>query len=148
MNYKDYLQTNHWKQFRLVILKFWDNKCCLCHASTEYKDILDVHHRNYNNLGRELITDCIVLCRKCHEHHHTVFKNSKYTGDAKKEVIANKLYAYVHERMDLEEKLSKQDYVSWAEKAKVDELSILCRETELMLDARYDELREFSEDIV
>lgn len=65
--YEDYLETKHWKEASLGIKNIYDNKCCLCGASeTE----LHVHHNNYNNIGREKLTDLIVLCKDCHSKFH------------------------------------------------------------------------------
>jgi hypothetical protein len=46
--------------------------CCqLCDRSG--RDVqLDVHHRTYENYGQEKLEDLIVLCRRCHAHHHSV----------------------------------------------------------------------------
>ena len=61
--YLDYLQSPHWRAFRLTVLKWWDYRCCWCNR----QDDIDVHHRTYERLGRELLQDCICLCRTCHK---------------------------------------------------------------------------------
>lgn len=66
MSYKDYLQTEHWKHFRLEALKFFKNKCCLCNS----EKYLQVHHETYKNRGRETFNDVIVLCKDCHSKQH------------------------------------------------------------------------------
>lgn len=64
--YRDeYLKSPHWIEFAKVIRGFWGHTCCLC-----YKEAYDVHHRTYERLGEELITDVVLLCRMCHEKHH------------------------------------------------------------------------------
>lgn len=67
MPYKLYLETEHWKHFRAETLKFAQYKCQLCNSKdTE----LNVHHKNYDNVGRETFNDVIVLCKLCHGTHH------------------------------------------------------------------------------
>jgi 5-methylcytosine-specific restriction endonuclease McrA len=63
--YEKYLKSDHWQKKRLQILDFWDHRCCICNSSEN----LEVHHRTYERVGNELITDCIVLCDKCHERN-------------------------------------------------------------------------------
>jgi 5-methylcytosine-specific restriction endonuclease McrA len=67
MPYKLYLQTEHWQHFRSEALKFAQYKCQLCGTKDE---VLNVHHRDYSNIGCETFNDVIVLCEKCHGIHH------------------------------------------------------------------------------
>jgi len=69
--YKDYLQSDHWKGYRGYVLDFWNNECGLCRYPAK-----DVHHRRYDRLGAEELTDCIPLCRSCHTKHHTTLKET------------------------------------------------------------------------
>lgn len=71
--YKDYLQTEKWKEFRSVILEFWEYKCSLCMSQRN----LEVHHRTYVRLGIEKINDCICLCNDCHKRHHRKLKQKE-----------------------------------------------------------------------
>lgn len=65
-NYDKYLQTDHWKKIRKKALEKADNKCQLCSS----KEILQVHHNTYENVGNEKLTDLVVLCRECHSNFH------------------------------------------------------------------------------
>jgi len=65
--YKLYLKTEHWQHFRIEALKFYQHKCQLCN---EKEKQLDVHHRDYKNLGCETFNDVIVLCDPCHKTFH------------------------------------------------------------------------------
>jgi hypothetical protein len=65
--YKLYLQTEHWQHIRQEALKAAQYKCQLCN---EKDKILDVHHRDYKNLGCETFNDVIVLCDQCHKKFH------------------------------------------------------------------------------
>lgn len=74
MDYNEYLQSDHWKRIKGYVLTFWRRRCCLCYAT----DNLDVHHRNYKRLGKELLNDCVVLCRECHEVFHNRLAVTRY----------------------------------------------------------------------
>lgn len=68
--YKEYLLTEHWQEFRKHALKRAKYRCQLCNKSGK----LDIHHRTYENLGCEHVSDVIALCRECHEKHHDIQK--------------------------------------------------------------------------
>ena len=78
MDYQEYIKSKRWREIRKWILIFWDHRCAICNA----KDNIEVHHRTYERLGRELTTDCIVLCDDCHKLHHN------FTGNFLKDVLA------------------------------------------------------------
>lgn len=63
--YEDYMRSTAWRMQRDRFLNFWGHRCALCNGQKN----LEVHHRTYERLGREKITDCIVLCHACHELH-------------------------------------------------------------------------------
>jgi 5-methylcytosine-specific restriction endonuclease McrA len=67
VSYQEYLHTDHWGSIRRNALEAADRRCQLCNATDQ---ILDVHHRTYERLGKEKLSDLIVLCRSCHERHH------------------------------------------------------------------------------
>lgn len=71
MPYKEYLQTEHWKNKRKSTLKKAKYKCELCNS----KDNLNVHHKTYENRGCEMSRDLIVLCEKCHSKFHDKLKD-------------------------------------------------------------------------
>jgi hypothetical protein len=65
--YQKYLRSNHWKILKNEALNYYGYCCALC--GTE--ENLNVHHRNYKNLNKEIINkDLIVLCRECHKKFH------------------------------------------------------------------------------
>lgn len=66
MSYKEYLQTDHWKQTRKEALDRAGNKCSVCGATAR----LQVHHNSYQRLGKEIPTDLTVLCDPCHSVFH------------------------------------------------------------------------------
>lgn len=71
--YNKYLKSKWWKDRRE---KYWlKNKticfCCKLEAS-------ELHHYNYNVLGKEKDSDLIPLCRKCHQDIHDNVKDGKF----------------------------------------------------------------------
>ena len=66
VEYEVYIHSQEWERKRQWALTYWGNKCATCFTSRE----LEVHHRTYERLGHELITDLIVLCDGCHEKFH------------------------------------------------------------------------------
>ena len=67
-DYKVYLTTSHWRKLRAVARTHYKT-CVLCGAI----ETLNVHHRNYANLGNEDIArDLVLLCDRCHKTYHRV----------------------------------------------------------------------------
>ena len=66
MGYSDYLNTEHWKHFRDEVFKFYGHKCQVCNGI----DKLHVHHKTYENRGRETFNDVILICDLCHAKIH------------------------------------------------------------------------------
>jgi hypothetical protein len=67
MSYRLYLKTPEWRQTRAAALLHAGNACSL---DVTHTDGLEVHHRTYDRLGEELVTDLTVLCHSCHQLHH------------------------------------------------------------------------------
>jgi hypothetical protein len=63
--YQNYMNSQEWRAKREKVLIFWGNRCALCNS----QDRIQVHHRTYERLGQELLTDLIPLCYKCHDRH-------------------------------------------------------------------------------
>lgn len=66
MPYHKYLHTYHWEQLRKIKLDEVEYRCQVCYSPTK----LQVHHRTYERLGYEKLTDLTVLCAKCHTLFH------------------------------------------------------------------------------
>lgn len=71
MDYHDFLKTPFWDGVRSYKLRNAKYCCELCGK----KGVLNVHHKTYENHGREFDrdiadSDLIVLCRECHEKFH------------------------------------------------------------------------------
>lgn len=67
MPYKEYLQTEHWKDVRKKVLRQAKKRCQLCNTKTS---VLHIHHRDYSNRGNETMRDVICLCADCHAKFH------------------------------------------------------------------------------
>jgi hypothetical protein len=94
MPYKQYLKTDHWLGFREKCLEFY-GRCQLCSTTSN----LMVHHKSYDNKGRETFLDVVVLCGYCHSKMHgmsTDVAKSKGFDVAKYErikfILENKYY--------------------------------------------------------
>jgi hypothetical protein len=81
---KEYLLSEHWKCLRLR--KLMETPWCeKCYTSC----FLDVHHRRYRNLYDVLLSDLMVLCRKCHANVHKILDRSR--AEERKELRNKKL---------------------------------------------------------
>jgi hypothetical protein len=62
-HYHDYLRSDHW---RGVNRRYRESRrfpqCCLACGGPDFQ----LHHRTYERLGREPLTDLLPLCRDCH----------------------------------------------------------------------------------
>ena len=77
MDYKEYLKSKHWIEFRKKILKVRTR----CQSCGESYARFNIHHKHYNSLGREKNEDVLVLCEECHhENHKKRFNRYKRMG--------------------------------------------------------------------
>jgi DNA-directed RNA polymerase subunit RPC12/RpoP len=68
-NYKEYLQSDHWKNLSEETKRLAGYRCQVCNKGGE----LHTHHRTYERRGNEFQGDLIVLCAKCHKKFHSVW---------------------------------------------------------------------------
>lgn len=61
--YQDYLQSFEWQIKRQQVIDIWGGRCALCNSGGS----LEVHHRTYERLGNERLTDLLPLCDDCHK---------------------------------------------------------------------------------
>jgi hypothetical protein len=61
-----YLCSDHWRWKRRLALAAAEHRCQVCYGDKR----LDVHHRTYERLGQERVSDLTVLCRECHDLFH------------------------------------------------------------------------------
>lgn len=66
-NYQAYLRSEKWNQKRKAVLKRDNYKCQLNYRHTGR---LELHHKTYERIGKERLSDLITLCSDCHRKHH------------------------------------------------------------------------------
>ena len=64
--YKAYLKSPEWKARREAVLIRDNHECCFCGT----KKRLQVHHKRYDDLGNEPLTDLATFCHDCHKSGH------------------------------------------------------------------------------
>lgn len=69
--YRRYIESAEWRLTRYRALKAARWMCSSCGRSGLP---LEVHHRHYETLGNERLSDLRVLCRRCHRNADLVRK--------------------------------------------------------------------------
>jgi hypothetical protein len=70
MNYTAYLLSPEWKAIRQIKLRQSSHKCEGCLNASR----LQIHHLTYKRIGREKMSDLMVLCDNCHGQVHEMWK--------------------------------------------------------------------------
>lgn len=70
--YREYLKSREWAEFRAHIIKQRGRKCEKC---GETKGAIHAHHLTYERIFVELESDIQLLCKNCHDKAHG--KNNK-----------------------------------------------------------------------
>ena len=63
--YKKYLSSPAWNRKRDLVIERDKGRCVRCCAEGRV-----VHHKTYDNIGKEPLSDLVLLCEKCHEGEH------------------------------------------------------------------------------
>jgi hypothetical protein len=63
--YRAHLASQAWRSFCLKVKTRDEHRCVTCNADAN-ETRLEVHHRTYDRLGQERLSDCYTLCRDCH----------------------------------------------------------------------------------
>ncbi len=58
--YPKYLQSETWKKKREEVFQR-DGCLCICGQTAT-----EVHHKRYDNVGKEPLSDLVSLCKECH----------------------------------------------------------------------------------
>lgn len=66
VEYDSYINSIEWADFRQKYFERHPRECTICGS----KDVVQIHHINYNSLGCEKDDDLIALCRGCHQKVH------------------------------------------------------------------------------
>jgi 5-methylcytosine-specific restriction endonuclease McrA len=62
--YKDYLQSPHWRTISRLVRERDENRCVVCNSDRNTQ----VHHRTYDGYPYgERLSDMYVLCADCHK---------------------------------------------------------------------------------
>ena len=71
--YQQYLKTSAWADLKHQTKERDNYTCqsCKIRFDSPVMPMIEVHHKNYDNVYHELLSDLITLCRECHqlEHH-------------------------------------------------------------------------------
>ena len=68
---QEYLSSSAWSDKKREVLARDNHKCVICNN----KRNLEVHHRTYENIGKEPLSDLCILCQGCHIKYHTKMSN-------------------------------------------------------------------------
>jgi len=71
--YYEYLKSPEWNKKRKAKIKEAGGRCQLCNT----KGKLSVHHRTYDRVYNEILTDLIALCDNCHKKFHDIDTQQK-----------------------------------------------------------------------
>ena len=63
--YEKYLGSPAWNRKRDLVIERDKGICVRCRAEGK-----EVHHKTYDNIGKESLSDLVMLCEKCHEKEH------------------------------------------------------------------------------
>ena len=77
-SHAQYLQSPEWQKKRKQKLKEAGSRCQLCNAGNAE---LHVHHRTYENIGNEKLSDLVVLCKECHRKFHDIDNDEAVMGN-------------------------------------------------------------------
>lgn len=72
-SYRKYLRSKAWRALRKQVLIRDGYRCQKCGSNEN----LQVHHRTYDNIGREKPEDLVTLCRKHHEQLENAIKKKR-----------------------------------------------------------------------
>jgi hypothetical protein len=67
-NYREYIAGPYWRAKRIEVLAARGAQCERCFSDKQ----INVHHKSYVRLGKELPQDLLILCRNCHKAEHGI----------------------------------------------------------------------------
>ena len=71
MDYASYITSKKWQARRVSFFHTRGRRDCQACGAT---DDVQVHHRTYERLGRELDSDMTALCQRCHDAVHRLHR--------------------------------------------------------------------------
>lgn len=80
-DYQSYINSNAWKTSpaRMGELEAAGYRCRICNRSAD-EVRLEVHHRTYENFGREVQADLTALCSDCHLAATSELRSRRYAA--------------------------------------------------------------------
>ena len=63
-DYKEYMNSPAWLAKKRKVLER-DGRLCVCGGNATV-----VHHKTYDNIGKEPLSDLVALCKHCHDGYH------------------------------------------------------------------------------
>ena len=91
IGYEEYLKSKHWFKTRVEIFRRDNHHCQMCNKALELRDA-NVHHKTYDNVGKEHPEDLILLCPDCHKKVHQISKRKYVKKDWKERNWKKKTY--------------------------------------------------------
>lgn len=76
--YKEYLKSDHWKRVQEEYRSSGRPQACLVCGNEKF----ELHHRSYERIGAELLSDLVPLCRTHHAKTHELSKKGAKLWDA------------------------------------------------------------------
>lgn len=120
-DYADYLRSPHWARVRLA---YWDRAVvgdellpadCLCGETED----LQLHHKTYERVGHEKLTDLRPLCDDCHRLVHVLERRGDLTIDLQGFENGMRAFLYRVQNMELQERAAAEAPMDRTEAAKI-----------------------------
>ncbi len=73
--YLEYLKSDKWQEVRKAKAKEQNYTCERCHKVI--KKGFHIHHKTYEHLGNEPLSDLMFLCEDCHKEIHKIIAKKK-----------------------------------------------------------------------
>lgn len=77
ITYWQYLRSDHWNQVKRRFYRRLNHKH-QCEACKSRKR-LNLHHKTYERIGREKLSDLCLLCHSCHKRVHQEYSLNNLT---------------------------------------------------------------------
>lgn len=104
IDYYEYIASSEWAAKRKRALDRDNHECQTCLNGAD----LEVHHKTYERLGHERLSDLITLCRSCHEAITSSIRQRRYARaqmpmqDTKRLTPTRKEYTNVSEVFEVQ----------------------------------------------
>lgn len=92
--YEKYKKSPAWHRKRDLVRER-DKSLCVCGAQAT-----EMHHKTYDNIGKEPLFDLVMLCKGCHKRLHQPHVLSDKPGDTRGKAYWDKFETYVQENGD------------------------------------------------